>query len=107
MSQCTKDQEVVSATIGNTKPKIVVCAAIRNSYGLIICGPRHFDETMHRLLSVSETSGGDWADAEQGFIDQYGTFLTREEAWIVAEKAGQIKYRVGGDGKKLYSENLY
>ena len=43
----------------------------------------------------------------QGFIDQRGNFLTREEAWIVAEASGQIIRRVGGDGKKLYSENLY
>jgi len=33
--------------------------------------------------------------------------MTREEAWQVAEAAGQIKYRVGGDGKELFSENLY
>lgn len=47
-------------------------------------------------------------DAEQGFIDQWGTFMTREQAWRVAEVAGQILYRVGGDyNGTLYSENLY
>lgn len=46
----------------------------------------------------------------QGFIDQRGTFMTREEAWKVAVESGQIKRRVGGDernGGTLYSENLY
>ena len=48
-----------------------------------------------------------WTRAEQGFVDQFGVFLTREEAWDVASKAGQIVRRVGGDGGCLYSENLY
>lgn len=47
---------------------------------------------------------------EQGFIDQHGAFMSRREAWEVAEAAGQIIRRVGGDeadGGTLYSENLY
>lgn len=47
---------------------------------------------------------------EQGFIDQWGIFLNRQEAWKVAKAAGQILYRCGGDdsdGGTLYSENLY
>lgn len=48
--------------------------------------------------------------SEAGFVDNFGNFLTRTEAWKVAEAAGQILYRVGGDtanGGTLYSENLY
>lgn len=44
---------------------------------------------------------------EQGFIDQRGNFLGRQEAWQVAQAAGQIIRRVGGDteaGGTLYSE---
>tara|TARA_R110000765_G_scaffold67960_1_gene131423 strand:+ start:384 stop:605 length:222 start_codon:yes stop_codon:yes gene_type:complete len=43
----------------------------------------------------------------QGFIDQFGQFLTREEAHVIAKKNGQIVKRCGGDEKTLYSENLY
>ena len=54
---------------------------------------------------------GNWKETEspviQGFIDQFGQFLTREEAWPIAERNTQIIRRVGGDGIKLYSENLY
>lgn len=47
---------------------------------------------------------------DQGFIDQFGAFMSRTEAWKVAEAAGQIIRRVDGDavdGGTLYSENLY
>ena len=82
----------------------VVCAAIRNTSGHIICGARHFDSVMRQQV-VNST--GDWTRAEQGFIDQRGTFLTRHQALVVAFDAGQIIKRVGGDGHALYSENLY
>lgn len=76
----------------------VVCAALRDLNGTIICGPRHWDSLCRG------TSKDGW---EQGFVDQRGVFLTREEAWQVAFNAGQIIRRVGGDGKRLFSENLY
>jgi hypothetical protein len=82
----------------------VVCAAIRNQSKLIICGARHFDSIMCNQI---ESSTDDWDGAEQGFIDQFGFFMTREEAYDVAVEAEQIIRRVGGDEGKLFSENLY
>lgn len=81
----------------NTVQRRVVCAALRRG-GTIICGPRHWDSICRG------TSKDGW---DQGFVDQHGVFLTREEAWTVAFDAGQIIRRVGGDGKRLFSENLY
>lgn len=50
-------------------------------------------------------------DPDQGFVDQWGVYMTREEAYQVAEAAGQIIYPAacgaGLDGPKLYSEGLY
>jgi hypothetical protein len=43
---------------------------------------------------------------DQGFIDQFGDFLNREEAWEIAQEQGQIKEEVSAPGI-LYSENLY
>lgn len=89
-----------------TPPRMVVCAA--NLIGdTIICGARHYDSVMHSQLKLMQTGGYDESTVIQGFIDQRGAFLTREQAWIVATAAGQIIRRVGGDGQKLYSENLY
>ena len=77
----------------------IVCAANRNPDGTIILGVRHYDKVMRQqkphMLS------------EQGFIDNRGNFLTREEAWVVAMRENQVIRRVGGDEGTLYSENLY
>lgn len=83
----------------------VVCAAIRNSTQDIICGPRHFDIHMRRQIAASQFIG--WDVAEQGFVDQQGIFLTRDQAHPIAKEAGQIIRRCGGDESTLYSENLY
>lgn len=91
-----------------TPKRRVVCAAVRDSIdGLVICGPRHFDMTMHRTIDELVPCDRSWPDADQGFVDQWGVFMSREEAHIVATEAGQILRRVGGDSEKLYSENLY
>lgn len=87
--------------------KRVVCAAIKHPQsGAVIAGPRHFDGVMRATIGKSL----EWYEAEQGFIDQHGNYLSRTEAWKVAEAAGQILRRCGGDtanGGTLYSENLY
>ena len=95
--------------IKNGKPvtRRVVCAALRRRKdGFILCGPRHFDGVMRGMAVLA---GGivAWADAEEGFVDQWGRFLTREEALRVARAAKQIIRRRGGDADRLYSENLY
>jgi hypothetical protein len=90
--------------IEQTNGHIVVWAALRNSENEIILGVRHFDSYMQQRIF---RSGKDWSKAEQGFYDNKGEFLTREEAWIVAEKSNQIIRRVGGDGKRLFSENCW
>ena len=94
----------------------IVCAANREEgTNLVILAPRHWDETMREQYRMckgycEETRLVIPKFKEQGFIDQRGVFLTRQEAWKVAEAAGQIIRRVGGDtadGGTLYSENLY
>ena len=84
----------------------VVCAANRDKEsGLIVIGLRHFDQFMRDQMN--RIKGPRWAASEQGFIDQNGTFLTREEALEIATREGQIVRRCGGDERKLFSENLY
>lgn len=89
------------------KPRVVVCAAIKNHPGYVVIGPRHFDQTMCDAMNCHVTDIHSWALGTEGFIDQFGVFMTREEAWGVAKEAGQIKYRCGGDEGCLFSENLY
>ena len=90
-------------------PQRVVSAANRYPNGVVIVSARHHDVLMNeqiqrlRGLGVTLKSG----EAEQGFIDQFGTFLSREQAWMIAQPNGQVRQRVGGDEGCLYSENLY
>lgn len=85
--------------------QIIVCAANRLDDGTIICGARHWDTIMNRI--ADKVGWDDCRLAEQGFIDQLGNFLTREEALEIAKRNGQIKRRCGGDEHELFSENLY
>lgn len=90
-------------------PRRVVCAANRYPCGAVILGPRHFDALMRQQIQLLSNLGHvlRHSNAEQGFVDQRGEFLTREEAHKLAAAAGQIIRRCGGDEETLYSENLY
>lgn len=85
--------------------QLVVCAAIRHSSGQLICSARHYDALMREQINAR--GGRDfWIGSEQGFINQFCEFLTREEAWEIAKQMGQIRRNVSCEGT-LYSENLY
>lgn len=91
----------------------VVCAAIRAANGEVLLGIRHYSRDMH--AQIERRSDGAMFrhrhDPDQGFVDQHGVFMTREEAYQVAQAAGQIVRPEacgnGLEGPKLYSEGLY
>jgi len=88
-------------------PPFIVCAANRHpTNGRIICGARHYDPIMRAQIDASEGYVS-WMGCEQGFIDQFGKFYSREEAFIIARDNNQIKRRCGGDNECLFSESLY
>lgn len=85
--------------------RYVVCAANRRkSDGMIICGARHWDKIMN---DVAQSLGDNTFDWGQGFIDQYGLYLSREDAaFIVIQNKQPLRdYKIIGG--QLYSENLY
>lgn len=91
-----------------TPMRRVVCAACRFPDGIIVLGARHWDPLMSASYRAFASAHDlERKEEEQGFIDQYRVFMSREEAWEVANAAGQIIRRVGGDEGCLYSENLY
>ena len=87
--------------------RFVVCAANRNKEGKIVAGARHWDSVMRGQILIDGKRPKNWFDAEQGFIDQSGVFLTRQEAWVIAKAANQIKYWNGHNEGTLFSEDLY
>lgn len=96
------------------KTRRIVCAAVRLNGEAIICGARHYDAAMHSVLPnlISEVGNG---TPEQGFINTWGEFLDRKDAWMVASYNDQIIRIVGSQdvdnigvyGTELFSENLY
>lgn len=88
-------------------PPVIVCAANKHpTNGRIICGARHYDAAMRSQMEAAEGFAS-WRGCEQGFIDQFCQFYTREEAKILAEKNGQVKHSIGYKGESLFSEHLY
>lgn len=102
----------------------IVCAAVQMTFCFhdgtseirTFCSPRHWDVVMRSLIGVLDEAYYERKVSEvQGFIDQRGNFLTREQAWLIAQRNGQIKYRCGADEYqldgvltgRLFSENLY
>jgi hypothetical protein len=106
--------EIMSKEANDRVPVVrrVVCAACQVG-DLILCGPRHWDSTMRKQAKAIQGHDGwesGWNKAEQGFVDQFGVFMTRKEAMQVAKAAGQvidIDRGCGGDERALYSEGLY
>lgn len=87
----------------------IACAA--NRYGkFIIVGARHHDCMMRMQMTAIgyeklwEFAGGR-DNEEQGFIDQWGFFMDRKEAYDVAEASGQIINPDVSSGRTLFSEH--
>jgi hypothetical protein len=89
-------------------PNRIVIAANRYEDGLMILGVRHNGIEMHKqlalLMSLGKTPTG---KPVQGFMDIFGQFKTREEAWIIANEAGQILPGRDKTPGTLYSETIY
>lgn len=93
----------------------VVCAALRADDGEIMVGIRHYSPDMVRQIQQRK-DGHKFLhrrDKDQGFVDQWGRWLSREEAYYVALQNGQIVRPHArdplpdGTGAKLFSEALY
>lgn len=84
-------------------PRIVCAANLHIETGTIFCGARHFDSAMRAQIKAAEFG---WSGYEEGFIDQFGKFYNRQDAWKIAEANNQI-IMISGKRGTLYSEDLY
>ena len=104
MSDYWKDNNIV-------KPQQkIVCAACYDGE-ILICGARHWDPIMNRIFSTIKAAGNQDLKSsafEQGFIDQFGKFVGRVEAYKIVQENGQpFDKERNGDDVELYSEGLY
>jgi len=84
----------------------VICSALQAYDGSILLGIRHYSKDMHDQIEARKDGEKFYwlHDKSQGFVDQHGIYMTREEAYLVAVEASQIPER---EVKLLYSEDLY
>lgn len=94
------------ATPAGEWPRYIVCAAMLMHDGRIVTGVRHFSPDMRSVLFALYGEPYHILVKDQGFIDNRGKFLDREEALKVAKEYGQIR-RECGTTRELFSENLY
>lgn len=78
----------------NVQRVVSMAACIVDGYLLV--GNRHFCPLMRMTmdnLGISQypTHHLHHVGDDQGFVDQWGVYMSREEAWEVAKAAGQIK----------------
>lgn len=95
--------QYITDTHGPVKRKIVTAANLHTKTGALIVGARHWSPAMlaqAKRMCIKPSS--DW---EQGFIDQYDQFLTREDAKRIAIANEQPL--IGEDWGVLFSENLH
>jgi len=92
-----------------TVQRRVVCAAIRAEYGELLLGIRHYSADMCNQI-IQRADGTKFLhrhEDDQGFVDQWGGYMTREEAFAVATAAGQIVRPEACQHGLLFSEGLY
>ncbi len=84
-----------------------IAQAAFNYNGYIVTGTRHGCPIMRlHLNAVGHEVLDEWCGFDkmvQGFTDQYGNFLNRQEAYVIAKAAGQIIREDDCPGT-LYSE---
>lgn len=95
--------------------RVIVCAA--NKYELsdgkeiVIPCVRHSDSTLRDqvwlLIEAGVLDKPNCSPKNQGFIDQYNNWWSREDAYIIAEAANQIDHDRNGHHRDLFSEGLY
>lgn len=110
---CYEPLHWIGEDIYNTRK--IVCAA--NKYTLIdgreVILPcvRHGSKELHNNLDLLKEAGllktGFCKPDDQGFIDQYSNWWSREDAYVIATAANQVNVVRNGADNELYSEGLY
>ena len=85
----------------------IVSAANRSPEGLVVMCVRHGCDLFFGVVDQMFDEDNCYLDWEQGFVTNKYRFVSREEAWIIAEKQGQIIRDHDLCIGTLYSEHLY
>lgn len=100
---------------GHYTQRTIVCAAnkylLKSGVELIIPCVRHANPVLSLQLAAMKEAGMidkmSCSPKDQGFIDQYYNWWSREDAYIIAQAAHQIDHDRNGHDTELFSEGLY
>lgn len=96
----------IDLTGGTPQPRITHAAIRFKGQTYALPAPaRHHDVIRHICSITNEPTVTAYGD-DQGFVDDQGRYLTREEAFIVAHTSRQTKRRCEV-GAQLYSEDVW
>lgn len=84
---------------------MIIAAAIKDKNGKIWIGKRHCLIIQRKTADTKELPWGYFKGCDQGFIDDQGKYLSREEAAMHAKTCGQIK-ECKFQKKRLFSEEI-
>jgi hypothetical protein len=110
---CWKVWEENGVVVQRTIVAAAFRATLKDGSKLTVPCARHGTPDAHALFDALRSGGllkNDHAIGEdQGFIDQFGDYHTREQAYVIAKHAHQLDGRVktGSRETSLYSEDLY
>lgn len=119
----SESQEAPLSTQMNILEEFIICAAIHlddgQKYddmpenietGIVISGRRHGDcYTSLKVLNAEYWKDYDNGRENQGFLTSKNRYVSRNEAFLIAQKQGQIFHRMhdGKTSEMLVSEDLY
>ena len=93
-------------------PRKVVCSAVvvtKNSgEEVTLVGIRHWDKFMRSQAFAFDCTKDCYREEKQGFLDQWGIYMSREEAMQVVIASGQpFDLERNCDDEILYSEGVW
>lgn len=76
---------------------------------IVVPGTRHCSKDMAAVVDLILDKIVSRHTADQGFVDQFANYWTREEALVIATRAGQINTvrKKSNPEHQLFSEDLY
>ena len=101
-----QEEKILCAAIHFNDNKKYSLQPINIGEGFVMCGFRHgciFEQTSAKFMERKDLN---IMQEIQGFLTNKNRFVSRKEAWVIAENANQIIDNSGGYGT-LYSEDLY
>ena len=93
---------------GSLIPRLITEVAVKDCYGRTWHLPAGFRH--HHVIQLMNRGSLFHINEEEGFLTNFGEFISRQEAFVLAKQNKQYKRRdltAGYKGNELFSEDLW